>query len=62
MSDDRKKINITDKFGLGVQNEARQSLAVLPREHIGHRKHPLLITQETTLNMDISRWSILKPG
>ena len=31
---------------------------VLPREHTGHSKHPLPITQEKTLHMDITRWSI----
>ena len=35
---------------------------VLPRERTGHSKHPLLKTQEKTLNMDITRWSILKSG
>ena len=39
---------VTGKFGLGVRNEARQSLTVLPREHTGHRKHPLPTTQEKT--------------
>ena len=34
---------------------------VLPRECTGHRKHPLPTTQEKTLHMDITRWSILKP-
>ena len=33
---------------------------VLPREHTGHSKHPLPITQEKTLHMDISRWPTLK--
>ena len=33
---------------------------VLPREHTGHSKHPLPITQEMTLHMDITRWSIPK--
>ena len=33
---------------------------VLPREHTGHRKHPLPTTQEKTLYMDITRWSILE--
>ena len=33
---------------------------VLPREHTGHNKHPLPTTQEKTLHMDITRWSILK--
>ena len=29
---------------------------VLPREHIGHSKHPLPKTEEKTLRMDIMRW------
>ena len=33
---------------------------VLPRECPGHSKHPLLTTQEKTLHMDITRWSIPK--
>ena len=33
---------------------------VLPREHIGHSKLPLPTTQEKTLHMDITRWSIPK--
>ena len=33
---------------------------VLPREHTGHSKHPLPTTQESTLHMDITRWSIPK--
>ena len=33
---------------------------VLPRKCIGHRKHTLPTTQEKTLHMDITRWSILK--
>ena len=32
----------------------------LPREHTGHRKHPLPTIQEKTLHMDITRWSIPK--
>ena len=32
----------------------------LPRERTGHNKHPLSTTQEKTLHMDISRWSIPK--
>ena len=51
----------TGKFGLGVRNEAGQRLIrVLPRECTGHIKHPLPTTQEKTLHMDITRWSILK--
>ena len=52
---------VTGKFGLEVQNEAGQRLIrVLPREHIGHSKHPLPTTQEKTLHMDITRWSTPK--
>ena len=51
---------VTDKFGIGVQNEAGQRLIVLPREHTGHSKHPLPTTQEKTLHMDITRWSTPK--
>ena len=51
---------VTGKFGLDIQNEAEQKLKVLPRERTGHNKHPLLTTQEKTLHMDITRWSILK--
>ena len=52
---------VTGKFGLGVQNEAGQRLTeVLPRERTGHSKHTLPTIQETTLYMDITRWSTLK--
>ena len=52
---------VTGKFGLGIRNEAGQRLIrVLPRECTGHSKHLLPITQETTLHMDITKWSILK--
>ena len=33
---------------------------VLPREFTGHSKHRLPTTQEKSLHMDITRWSILK--
>ena len=33
---------------------------VVPRKCTGHSKHPLPMTQEKTLYMDITRWSILK--
>ena len=33
---------------------------VLPRERTGHSKHPLPTTQEKTLHMDITWWSIPK--
>ena len=51
---------VTGKFDLGVQNEASQRLTVWSRECTGHSKHPLPTTQEKTLHMNITRWSILK--
>ena len=33
---------------------------VLPRQCMGHSKHPLPTTQEKTLHMDITRWSTPK--
>ena len=50
----------TGKFGLGMWNEAGQRLTVLPRKCTGHSKHPVSITQEKTLHMDITRWSTPK--
>ena len=32
----------------------------MPKERTGHNKHPLPTTQEMTLHMDITRWSISK--
>ena len=52
---------VTGKFGLGVQKWSRaKANRVLPREHTTHSKHPLPTTQEKTLHMDITRWSIPK--
>ena len=51
---------VTGKFGLGVQNEAGQRLTEFCQEHIGHSKYSLPTTQEKTLHMDITRWSIPK--
>ena len=52
---------VTDKFGLGIKKWGRAKVnRVLPTERIGHSKHTLRTTQETTLYMDIMRWSILK--
>ena len=45
---------VTGKFGLGIWNEAGQ------RECTGNSKHPLPITQEKTLHMDITRLQIPK--
>ena len=57
----QETLGITGEFGLGIRNEAGQRLTrVLPRERTGHSKHPVPTTQENTLHMDITRWSILK--
>ena len=54
---------VTGKFGLGVQNEAGQRLtehADQENTQVGHSRHPLPTTEEMTLYMDITRWSIQK--
>ena len=53
---------VTGKFGLGVKNEAGQSLnRVLSREHTGHSKYPFSTIEGTALHMDITKWSIKNP-
>ena len=47
----------TGKFGLAVQNEARQRLTEFCQENALLQQH-----KSTTLHMDITRWSILKLG
>ena len=49
---------VTGKFGLGMRNEAGQTLREFSRECTDHSKTPLPTTQEKTLHMDITRWSI----
>ena len=49
---------VTGKFGLEYKTKQVKANRVLPREHTGHSKHPLPKTQEKTLHMDITRWSI----
>ena len=44
----------------GVQNEAEQRLTDLSRKHAGYSKLPFLTTQEMILQMNITRWSIMK--
>ena len=52
---------VTGKCGLEAQNEAGQRLIEFcQKKRTGHSKHPLPTTQEKTLHMDITRWSILK--
>ena len=46
---------VTGKFSLGVQNEAgKKANRVLPREHTGHSKYPLL-KHKRRLHMHITR-------
>ena len=52
---------VTGKFGFWNTTWSRaKANRVLPREHTGHSKHPLPTTQEKTLHMNITRWSIPK--
>ena len=51
---------VTDKFGLGVQNEAGQRLTEFCQENALVMANSFPATQETTLHMDINKWSILK--
>ena len=52
---------VTGKFDLGIWNEAGQRLIELCQENaLVIATHPLPTTQETTLHMNINRWSILK--
>ena len=52
---------VTDTFGLGIRNETRQRLIEFCQENATcHSKHPLPTTQEKTLPMDVTRWSIPK--
>ena len=49
------KVGSQEKSGVRAKTNR-----VLPRECTGHSKHLLPTTQEKTLHMDITRWSILK--
>ena len=51
---------VTGKFGLGVQNEAEQRQQNFAKKTQWSSKHPLPKTQEKTLHVDITRWSIPK--
>ena len=43
-----------------VKKSRAKANRVLPREQTGHSKHPLPTTQEMTVHMGITRWSIPK--
>ena len=50
---------VTGKFGLGIWNEAGQRLIEFCQENALVIANTLF-QQETTLHMDITKWSILK--
>ena len=50
---------VTDKFGLGIQNEAWQKQSFVKRMY-RFSKHPFPTTQEMTLHVEIIRQSIPK--
>ena len=52
---------VMGKFGLAWSTKLNSAKAnrVLPRELSGHSKH-FLPTQEKTVHMDITTWSIMK--
>ena len=51
---------VKGKLGFGVQNEAGQSLIEFCQENTLVIANTLYQQHETTLHMDINRWSILK--
>ena len=53
-------LGVTGKFCLGVQNEAGQRLTEFCQENTLVIENTLPTTQEKTLHMDITRWSIQK--
>ena len=58
---DQELPGVTGKSGLGIKKKSRSKAnRVFPSECTCHSKHPLPTTQEKTLHMDITRWSILK--
>ena len=51
---------VTDKFGLGIWNEAGQRLIEFCQDNALVIANTLPTTQEKTLHMDITRWSTPK--
>ena len=49
---------VTGKFGLGVQNKAGQRLTEFCQENALVIANTLFTTQDKTLHMDITKWSI----
>ena len=60
---DRETPGVTDKFGLGVQNEIGQRLIEFCQENALVIANTIFsTTKEKTLYMDVTRWSIPKSG
>ena len=55
-----KTPGVTDKFGLGIWNEAEQRLIEFCQENALVIANTLSTTQEKTLHIDITRWSTPK--
>ena len=51
---------VTDKFGLGIQNEAGQMLIEFCQENALVIANSLPTTKENILHMDITKWSVPK--
>ena len=58
LSDQCKETEENNRTG---KTEISRKLKI-PREHTGHSKYSLITTQEITLYMDITSWSIPKSG
>ena len=50
---------VSGTFSFTKQSRSKAN-RVLPRKHTGHSNHRLPTTQEETLHMDITRWTIPK--
>ena len=53
----KKHLELTGKFGLGVQNEAGQRLTEFCQENALVRANTLFQQDKRTLHIDITRWS-----
>ena len=51
---------VTGNLALEYKIKQGKANRVLSKEYTGHSKHPLPTTQEKTLQMDITKWSISK--
>ena len=56
----QETLEVTGKFGLGMQNEAGQELTEFCQENTLVTENTLFQQHKRKLHMDITRWSILK--